>query len=246
MNNRVKRLVPTHLRTALRQVRERFPRTFARDSFSQEGEDLLLWSVFSRQPLGFYVDVGAHHPWRFSNTFRFYQRGWHGINIDAMPGSMELFRKVRPRDVNLEIGITGDGRRINFDIYNEPALNTASGPREDVKGKPYKVVQTVVIPTRTLASVLSEHVPPSTSVDFLTIDVEGLELEILRSNDWERCRPKAVLAETLRMTAEEAWQSPVGRFLNDHDYTCIAKTLNTSLFVDASWEDLRQSQAQSG
>ena len=56
--------------------------------YSQEGEDMILGKIFSGQKHGFYVDVGAHHPLRFSNTYLFYLKGWRGINIDAMPGSM--------------------------------------------------------------------------------------------------------------------------------------------------------------
>src|SRR6186713_1276577 len=70
-------------------------------SYSQEGEDLILKRFFSEKSGGFYVDVGAHHPKRFSNTYMFYKEGWSGINIDAMPGSMKLFNKVRSKDINL-------------------------------------------------------------------------------------------------------------------------------------------------
>ena len=60
-------------------------------SYSQQGEDMILKSLFQDHQSGFYVDVGAHHPSRFSNTYFFYLRGWRGINIDAMPGSMAAF-----------------------------------------------------------------------------------------------------------------------------------------------------------
>ena len=68
---------------------------WANYSWSQEGEDRILYRIFEQQPVGFYVDVGAHHPKRFSNTYFFYRRGWRGINIDAMPGSMKNFEKLK-------------------------------------------------------------------------------------------------------------------------------------------------------
>jgi hypothetical protein len=74
-------------------------------SYAQEGEDMVLRRIFEDQPLGFYVDVGAHHPVRFSTTYFFYRRGCRGINIDATPGSMDAFRRLRPRDINLEVAI---------------------------------------------------------------------------------------------------------------------------------------------
>src|SRR5580658_8816405 len=79
---------------------------YFRHSFSQEGEDMILASFFEGKKNGFYVDVGAHHPKRFSNTHHFYIRGWRGINVDATPGSMKLFRRTRPDDINIEAAVS--------------------------------------------------------------------------------------------------------------------------------------------
>ena len=78
---------------------------YKNDSYSQEGEDLIINRLIDSKKNGFYIDIGAHHPFRFSNTYKFYKMGWNGINIDAMPGSMKLFREKRPRDINIECGI---------------------------------------------------------------------------------------------------------------------------------------------
>jgi hypothetical protein len=93
-------------------------------SWSQEGEDMALRRVFEKEKIGFYVDVGAHHPKRFSNTYFFYRMGWNGINIDAMPGSMKEFDKYRGRDINLELGVAKQEGILNSYVFNEPALNT--------------------------------------------------------------------------------------------------------------------------
>jgi hypothetical protein len=96
-------------------------------SYAQEGEDRVLLRLL--EPLkksGFYVDVGAHHPVRFSNTYFFYLRNWHGINIDPLPGSMALFNRDRPRDINLELAIASEEQTLNYYMCNEPALNTFS------------------------------------------------------------------------------------------------------------------------
>lgn len=100
-------------------------------SFSQEGEDLILHRLFqdyehiTKTKLeGFYIDVGAHHPIRFSNTFSFYVKGWSGINIDPTPGGMEAFRNIRPRDVNLELAVSDKKEKLKFYLFEEPALNT--------------------------------------------------------------------------------------------------------------------------
>ena len=93
-------------------------------SFSaKEGEDIILSEFFPNKTDGFYVDVGAHHPMRFSNTHMFYKKGWRGINIDAMPGSMKAFERKRPRDINLEIGVSGKEGEMTFYMFDDPALN---------------------------------------------------------------------------------------------------------------------------
>ncbi len=71
-------------------------------SYSQEGEDLILQRFFETKENGFYIDVGAHNPTRFSNTFIFYLKGWRGINIEPTPGSKTAFDSVRPKDLNIE------------------------------------------------------------------------------------------------------------------------------------------------
>ena len=84
---------------------------------------MILNRFFERKRNGFYVDVGAHHPKRFSNTYTFYKKGWRGVNIDAMPGSMEKFKKIRPRDINLEFAISNKNGTLVYHMFNEPALN---------------------------------------------------------------------------------------------------------------------------
>ena len=113
MRAMLKPLIPTRLHAPLRYWYEvLYDRAFIK-AYAQEGEDLILYRIFEQTPPGFYVDIGAHHPCCFSSTYLFYQRGWRGINIDAMPGSMDLFRRIRPRDINLESAISEDGTPEN-------------------------------------------------------------------------------------------------------------------------------------
>ena len=106
-------------------------------SWSQEGEDLLLKRVFEGQSVGFYVDIGAHHPKRFSNTYLFYRMGWRGINIDAMPGSMSAFNKIRSRDINIEAGVGEKATQLDYYIFNDPALNGFSSQLSEYREASY-------------------------------------------------------------------------------------------------------------
>lgn len=205
---------------------------WANVSYSQEGEDMILARYFERRHTGFYVDIGAHHPVRFSNTYKFYLRGWRGLNVDATPGSMGAFRRLRPRDINIECAIGQGSEKLMLYEFNDPALNTLSEDlaRERENGF-YRIVREVPAVTKPLEEVLNVYVPAGVQIDFLTIDVEGLDLKVLSSNDWERFRPGYVLAECIGMESlETASTDPVVRFLAGVGYAIIAKTANTLIF----------------
>jgi len=128
--------------------------------YSQEGEDLILDRLLEHRAEGFYVDVGAHHPVRFSNTYLFYRRGWRGINIDAMPGSMRKFERVRPHDINIECGVADNTGRLTYYRFDEPALNTFDATEAQLKNKPpYRLLDTLEVSVERLDSLLERHLP---------------------------------------------------------------------------------------
>jgi len=210
-------------------------RRFYRQSFAQEGEDMILASIFEGQGSGFFVDVGAHHPKRFSNTFHFYGRGWRGINIDATPGSMKAFRRSRPEDTNIEAAVSDRVQSMNFHVFNESALNTfdpaLAAERDGFLH--FRLLRKISIETIPLGDLLDRHVPEGTAIDFMSVDVEGLDLPVLASNDWERYRPTIVLAED---TAAKNWSlindSPITRFLRQWNYEPFASTFRTIFFKE--------------
>lgn len=202
-------------------------------SFSQEGEDLVLNRIFEKQRRGFYVDVGAHHPQRFSNTYFFYLKGWRGINIDAMPGSMKLFKKLRPEDINIEVAISDLSEELTYYMFNDPALNGFSEPVSTTRDRlrSYKIVDRKVIKTQKLSDVLEAYLPEGQTIDFLSIDVEGLDYQVLLSNDWLKYKPTVLLVEEL-VTSLGALpsQSKTFQFLQEQGYELFAKTCNTSFY----------------
>ncbi len=128
-------------------------------SYSQEGEDLILNRILSEKKGRFYIDVGAHHPMRFSNTFFFYKRGWRGINIEARPGSKKLFDKVRPRDINVEVPISSEDKILKYYMFNEPALNGFSEEIAKSRNalKDYRIIKEIDLHTKTLKEVLDSN-----------------------------------------------------------------------------------------
>jgi FkbM family methyltransferase len=200
-------------------------------SFSQEGEDLILARLLAGAPPSRFVDVGAHHPTRFSNTYLLYLRGWTGINVDPTPGSMKRFRRQRPNDTNLEIAISGSSGRRSFFMFDEPALNTFD---EDVAidrvDHGYVIVRTVEVETEPLSAVLACHLVDESEVGFLTIDTEGHDFEVLGSVDWSVFRPRIVCVES-SSTSGRTGPDPSIRFLERHGYSMAARTANSNVLL---------------
>lgn len=203
-------------------------------SFAQDGEDVVLLSFFEsrKRYRGFFVDVGAHHPVRFSNTWAFYRRGWRGINIDPTPNSMQRFNMLRKRDINLEIGVGSKDSSLTFFCFNEPALNTFDPDLAKSRnvGYPYRITAEVIVPIKPLAQILKEHLPVGQKIDFLTIDVEGLDFEVLYSNDWEQFPAEFVLVEDPGFQVCTPKASEIYQFLQDHHYHVVAILKRTTIY----------------
>ena len=242
MKTLVKALLPKPVWQQLVRLRERWFDVHAKKSYSQEGEDMLLERFLEHKRCGFYVDVGAHHPTRFSNTYRLYLKGWRGLNIDANPGSMAIFQRVRPRDINVEAAVSSARQEMTYYVFDEPALNTLDRDLALHRvGGTSSIIREVNIVTEPLSQLLDQYVPANTAIDLLTIDVEGLDYDVLRSNDWTRYSPELILVECMiASTLQHASCDPVAQLLLAQHYTIVAKTMSTALFK------LRQPGSYSG
>jgi hypothetical protein len=154
---------------------------------------MLLRALVGDRSGGFYVDLGAHHPVYLSNTHWFYRHGWTGMNVDGLPGAMDLFRILRPRDLNLEACLgQNDGEDVTLTIYEQVAL---SSTRQRASTVGQKVVREVRMKTVSVASLLDEHLPSAQHIDFMSVDLEGSDEPVLRGNDWSRYRPEYLVIE---------------------------------------------------
>jgi FkbM family methyltransferase len=179
-------------------------------SYAQNGEDVLLDRVFRGQACGFYVDVGAADPVIDSVTKHFYDRGWHGINVEPFPRSYDALRASRPRDVNLNVGLSDhEGTLTLYEVPQNPELCTFV-PRVGERYRQQGLVGAQrPVPVTTLARVCAEHVRGT--IDFLKVDAEGHEKAVLEGADWRRWRPRVVLVE---ISDWETWEP----FLLAQDY----------------------------
>ncbi len=195
---------------------------------------MVVRSILGNKESGFFVDVGAHDPDRFSNTAWFYRHGWSGVNIEPNPRLAERLRKARPRDVTLNCGVGREKGEMSFYLFSEPAVSTfdpeVAAEYERCEND-WTVVSTKPVPIRTLAEILEENVPADTPIDLLSVDVEGLELDVLASSDWKRFRPKVVLCECHGNDCATVAEDPVAVFMSELGYVAIAKTSMTVVFV---------------
>lgn len=179
-------------------------------SFAQNREDVLLDRAFARGIKGFYIDVGAHDPVVHSVTKHFYDQGWHGINIEPVPEVFGRLAADRDRDVNLNVGISDEEGSLTL-FESPPGTGLSSFSPEIARHHReagWKLVERTV-PVTTLAAVCEEHVG-TTTIDFLSVDVEGFERHVLEGADFERFRPRIVLVEATKpgsaVPAHEDWE----------------------------------------
>ncbi len=178
-------------------------------SYAQNFEDVLLNRVFPERPSGFYIDVGACDPVIHSVTKLFYDRGWDGINIEPIPSRSEMLTHDRQRDINLPIGLSNrEGMCTFYECPSQAGSSTFSEERaEDLRRTGYELVEHS-IPVTTLARVCEQYAVRT--IDFLKIDVESHEREVLEGADWSRHRPRVVVVEATRPSSNipsyEDWE----------------------------------------
>jgi FkbM family methyltransferase len=203
----------------------------------QEGEVILLKRIFGiHKDKGFFVDIGAHHPTRFSNTEYFYNLGWNGINVEPNKNDFKVFLNKRKRDINLNCAVL-DGNEVDFYEYSEPALNTLS--YETVIKRKLQGIDFInknKISTISLEEMFKIFLPSKTEIDFLNIDVEGAELKILMSNNWKLFLPKVIICEVLSSNLENILESEINIFLKTKGYYIFSKLHNSVIFINSRFE----------
>jgi FkbM family methyltransferase len=212
----------------------RLEREYAQKSYSQQGEDITIMRLLENKPKGFFVDIGAFHPIKYSNTYTFYKKGWRGINIEPNPDARQDFLKYRAHDINLNIAIGNSSERLSYYKFNVPAVNSFSLEHVDKwKQVPdFYVKEVLDIQTQRLQDVLKEHLPDHQIIDFMSIDVENFDLEVLKSNDWDLYRPFLLLVEEDILQLDSFTESPIVTYLQTKNYALISVCNGTLFFRD--------------
>ncbi len=241
----LKSIFTTEVRNRWRAKKPRF--LLRQYSYSQSGEDLivkfLLEMLCGKRPLR-YLDVGANHPFYISNTALFYAEGGTGILVEPDPYFAELLRAKRPRDKVLQAGVhfAGD-KKADFYIFDTPTLNTFS-PHEAERyaSMGHRLVRKLPVDLMDINDIMEL----CGKLDFMSLDVEGLDTDILEMISWEKYRPICVCVESAAYDArnEPKKVGEITEFMQAKGYLLYADTFSNSIFVDrgpwtAHWERQR-------
>jgi FkbM family methyltransferase len=199
-------------------------------SYAQNREDVILNAFFWDVDNGFYVDVGAYDPNEDSVTRYFYERGWSGINIEPNEIFFKKLEKQRPRDINLNVGVSNkEGKLIYREYIDGKGLSTFSDSmKEEYESKktdrPIANYRDKEVQVLTLKQIFSEN--KVKEIHFLKVDVEGYEFEVLESNDWKKFRPEVICIEANHILKD--WH----KLLQGSDYQSVFNDGLNEYFVD--------------
>jgi FkbM family methyltransferase len=217
---------------------------YYRKSWSQCGEDLILRYLFDLLHIArpTYIDIGAHHPWYYNNTYLFYRQGARGVNVEPDPSLHAGLVRGRRHDVNLNIGIGPDEAELDFYVMSARTLNTfsASEAKKCVEQHGLRIVDTRRIKVQTFAQVVAAHM--GRTPDLVSLDVEGLDLDILRSIDFSVHRPHVFCVETISYAAGDGSgvkSAEIHALMLANGYRLYADTYINSIYVaESSWRAL--------
>src|SRR3989344_7963536 len=165
-------------------------------TYSQDREDLILDKLLKYKSDGFYVDVGAFDPVRYNNTYKFYLKGWSGINIEPNLVRYQKFLKTRPRDISLNCGVGNTNAELIFYKFTPDSLSTfskADAEKYRQSGFILECEEKVIV--RKLSWVLNKFAS-NRKIDLLFVDAEGFDLNVLLSNNWKKFKPNIICIET--------------------------------------------------
>ena len=217
-------------------------RRWRKASYSQCGEDLIadfvLGSLGVTAPI--YLDIGANHPVYLSNTYKFYEKGGWGVCVEPDPGLCAEIRKQRPRDVCLNVGVGVDGREAaDFYVFATKTLSTfvkEEAERYQSHGNE-KIQEVRRVPLVPVNEILHDRFRQAPS--FVSLDAEGIDLEILRAFDFVQFRPQVFCVETLTYTENksERKRTEIIDLMNAQGYWAYADTFINTIFVDReAWQ----------
>jgi len=204
-------------------------------NFTVTGVDLLVERFFSNINVdnGIYVDIGCNHPFYNNNTFLLHQKGWSGINVDLDFHSIDMFNYFRPKDVNKQIAVSDKiGEQEFFFYHSKSTINTLSSEIHNLRGHNAKEIRRIKIDT--LDNIIEHTVYANKKINFLTIDVEGYELNVLKGFNFKKYEPDMVIVEYIDTSIkQEFFYQSISNIINSE----LFNFMNNNNFSFVNWLD---------
>jgi FkbM family methyltransferase len=200
-----------------------------RPSYAENGEDRIIEFYVDRNRAGFYVDIGCHHPFRRSNTFNLYLRGWRGVVVDGNPELIALFKRYRPRDVAICAVVSDKEGPVTFTLAKDPLSSSVSSKWIRESGIKERVTMKAV----TLQTIMERSAVPC-NFDLLSIDAEGHDYEVLTSFNIDAFRPRIIVIEMHGFMPANNATNAICRYLEQKNYQLRSYSPLNGIFLDAA------------
>ena len=207
-------------------------------SYSQFEEDLFLKTYFKNKKDGFFIDIGCYHPFKGNNTYLLYKSGWSGINIDLNQLGIDLFNIARPRDKNICTAISNKDGFVEYYLPNNNPLSTEitidrkfSKILEEIHGNQYEIFKTK---SMTWGSLENEYKKFFKDIDFFKIDIEGSDLEVLKSINLNKLKVKLIMIEASTFNSRDRKETI--NYLNSKNFTILFDNNLNIIFENRSLE----------
>ncbi len=210
---------------------------FGAITYAQEAEDILLDRIWEGKTpnSGIYVDVGANHPVRSSNTAWLYRRGWRGVLVEPNPDLIDSLKELRPEDEIANVGVSKEQKSLTFFRFKESRLNTFStqvSNKIKASGR-WQSLDEIQVNCRTLNAIIkdSKLIQKAGYVDILSVDVEGMDLEVIQTFDFEEFPVKAVICENEAQPIKEILKSELHNYLESKGYAFWSKLHRSCIYL---------------
>jgi len=214
--------------------------------YSFSGVDSIVEKIFKNQNNGFYIDVGCQQPIKNNNTYLLYKKGWEGINVDLDSGNIDTFNAARKYDHNVRAALSGEISEKDLYFYHKKSpINTLVKEVSDFQKA--KVTQVVKVTTNTLNKIIENSPYANEKFDFMSVDVEGHELDVLKGFDLDKYEPKILVVEYLdlsisqieikNLNIENVLNSELYKYISSRGYILSNCLYSDLVFIKNSFRD---------
>ena len=202
-----------------------------RVAYSHWGVDLIIIKLLNPKNKGIYIDVGCHHPFLNNHSYLLYKSGWEGINIDIDYNSIDMFNFFRKSDVNIQTAVTDHKGEVDLFFYHNRAAKNTISKEFGSDAKEQKKIN-----SDTLNNIIENSKFKNSKIDFVSIDVEGNEMNVLNGFNLKKYKPKLILLEFIIPNKKEFYEKDINEITNSEVYKFLIK--NDYKLINWNHDDL--------